>query len=90
MTRGHEGVVCLPGLGRGWVVLLAVLDDDGEDGKGGEGESEEQPGIWTLSREHTNPGQWISPTNYLQLSTSSKLQPPTMQSTSSPSAATTQ
>jgi len=34
VTRGHKGVVCLSGLGRCRVFLLAMLDDDGKNGKG--------------------------------------------------------
>jgi len=53
VTRGHEGMICLSGLGRCRVFLLAMLDDKGKNDKGGDRESEEVPGIWTLSRKHT-------------------------------------
>ena len=60
VTRGHEGMVCLSGLCRCGVFLLAMPDDDGKEGKGGERKSEEEPGIGTLSREHAHESQHLS------------------------------
>jgi len=59
VTRGHEGMICLSGLGRCRVILLAMLYNEGKNGEGGDRESEEVPGIWTLSRKHTQLSQHL-------------------------------
>ena len=67
-------MVCLSGLGRCRIVLLAVLDDDGKDGKGGNRESEKVPGIGTLSREHKN---WVTTFGKSEISYNAPLPPTT-------------